>query len=163
MAQKLSSCSRRENPREVEVVAEGWRKFVEFLKQRGDRVTRSRQVVFEKVMLRHDHFRAEELADELKSGAGKASRGTVYRTLTLMEEAGFVCTVRDGDTHRHYEHTFGHDCHDHMICDVCGAFIEFADARLEKLIADNCGRESFLRRKHRLVIFGTCRNCQKSS
>jgi Fur family ferric uptake transcriptional regulator len=138
---------------------DGWKAFVRYLRQRGDRVTTARRIVFDRVVAREDHFRADDLAGELARGTDRVSRGTVYRTLALMEEAGFVAIVRDGDTHRHYESTFGRKAHDHMVCETCGAFLEFDDPRLEERIRENAERKEFCQRNHRLVVFGTCSDC----
>ena len=46
----------------------------------------------------HEHFTAEELLDLCRKQDPKVSRATVYRTLTVLEEAGFV--ERPGDRRR---------------------------------------------------------------
>ena len=66
---------------------DAWPFFVDFLKEKGSRITQARRIVFEHVFARHDHFRADDLAGELATGANHVSRGTVYRTLDLMTEA----------------------------------------------------------------------------
>ncbi len=137
-----------------------WHAFVRYLRERGDRVTTARRIVFDRVLERQDHFRADDLAGDLARGTDRVSRGTVYRTLALMEEAGFVAIVRDGDTHRHYESTFGRKAHDHMVCESCGAFLEFDDPRLDERIRENADKRSFCQRNHRLVVFGTCADCE---
>ncbi len=136
-----------------------WQAFAAFLHRRGDRVTRARRTVFEAVMARHDHFRADELARDLRQGPRRVSRGTVYRTLSLMEQAGLVRTVRDEDLHRHYEHTIGRHTHDHMICTRCGAFVEFTDPALPARLDRQCRRQGFVRTHHRLAVYGLCRAC----
>ena len=152
----------QELPEEVrQSVDEAWPLFVEFLRKRQARVTQARKIVLTQVFSRHDHFCADDLAAELSSGPNHVSRGTVYRTLALMEEAGFVRVIRDTDVHAHYEHTFNHPNHEHMICDQCGDFIEFTDDKLDKLIAEASRRHNFKERTYRLVIFGTCEKCRE--
>lgn len=148
-------------PEEVrESVEEAWPMFVEFLKKKDARVTQARKIVLTQVFSRHDHFCADDLAAELSSGMNHVSRGTVYRTLSLMEEAGLVRVIRDTDVHAHYEHTFNHPHHEHMICDKCGQFIEFSDEKIMELIAKACKEFEFEERNHRIVVFGTCKDCQ---
>lgn len=141
-------------------IAAAWERFAAFMRGRGERITRPRQVVFERVMRRHDHFRADELAVDVALGHDRVSRGTVYRTLALMEKAGLVKTVRDGDAHRHYEHVFGHAEHDHMICLACGRFIEFAAADFEKIVRQKCAAAGFAPTSRKIVVFGKCRRCR---
>jgi Fur family ferric uptake transcriptional regulator len=152
----------RELPEEVrQSVDEAWPLFVEFLRKRQARVTQARKIVLTQVFARHDHFCADDLAAELSSGPNHVSRGTVYRTLALMEEAGFVRVIRDTDVHAHYEHTFNHPNHEHMICDTCGDFIEFTDDSLDRLIAEACKQHRFEERTHRIVVFGVCEKCRE--
>ena len=66
-------------------VDEAWPLFVDFLKKKQARVTQARKIVLTQVFSRHDHFCADDLAAELTSGPNHVSRGTVYRTLALME------------------------------------------------------------------------------
>lgn len=140
-------------------VEEAWPLFVDFLKKKDARVTQARKIVLTQVFSRHDHFCADDLAAELSSGMNHVSRGTVYRTLSLLEEAGLVRVIRDTDVHAHYEHTFNHPDHEHMICEKCGKFIEFSDDKLTELITEACKEYSFKERNHRVVVFGTCRDC----
>ena len=141
-------------------VDEAWPIFVDFLKKKKARITQARKIVLTQVFSRHDHFCADDLAAELSSGPNHVSRGTVYRTLALMEEVGFVRIIRDTDVHAHYEHTFNHPTHEHMICDECGEFIEFASDSLAGLVEEVCRKHNFKERTHRVVIFGLCESCR---
>ena len=143
-------------------VEEAWPLFVDFLKKKDARVTQARKIVLTQVFSRHDHFCADDLAAELSSGMNHVSRGTVYRTLSLMEEAGLVRVIRDTDVHAHYEHTFNHPHHEHMICDKCRQFIEFSDDKIMELITRSCKKLNFKERNHRIVVFGTCTDCQSA-
>jgi len=147
-----------ENKRSVESkdrsVEEAWPVFVEFLKAKDSRITQARRIVFEHVFARHDHFRADDLAGDLASGANHVSRGTVYRTLDLMTEAGLVQKIRDQDVHAHYEHIYGHGRHHHLICEDTGEFIEFASQELSDEIERICKKHKFTPRLHRVVVFG---------
>jgi Fur family ferric uptake transcriptional regulator len=148
-------------PEEVrQSVEEAWPLFVDFLKKKDARVTQARKIVLTQVFSRHDHFCADDLAAELSSGMNHVSRGTVYRTLALMEEARLVRVIRDTDVHAHYEHTFNHPHHEHMICDKCGQFIEFSDEKIMVLIEEACKELDFTERNHRIVVFGTCKDCK---
>ena len=156
------SIDEQQLPDEVrESVEEAWPLFVDFLKKKEACVTQARKIVLTQVFSRHDHFCADDLAAELSSGMNHVSRGTVYRTLALMEEAGLVRVIRDTDVHAHYEHTFNHPHHEHMICDKCGQFIEFNDDKIMELIEAACLKHRFKERNHRIVVFGTCNSCQE--
>jgi Fur family ferric uptake transcriptional regulator len=145
--------------RVAELIDAAWAQFVAFLKAREARITQARRIVLASVLARADHFRADDLADDLATGPDRVSRGTVYRTLALLAAAGLVRQIRDSDVHVHYESCFGRDHHEHMICDVCGRFIEFTDPALEKRIAAVGQVHHFRPRTHRVAIFGTCAQC----
>ena len=140
--------------------AEAWEIFVGFLKSRNDRITQTRRIVLERALDRHDHFRADDLASNLARGADRVSRGTVYRTLTLLVQAGLVREIRDTDAHAHFEPVFGREHHEHMVCDECGKFIEFVDTGMEGHISRACEKQKFTQRTHRVIIFGLCSECQ---
>lgn len=157
------SINEQDMPEEVRrSIDEAWPLFVDFLKKKDARITQARKIVLTQVFSRHDHFCADDLAAELSSGVNHVSRGTVYRTLSLMEEAGLVRVIRDTDVHAHYEHTFNHPHHEHMICDKCGQFIEFSDEAIMELIDKACREHHFTERTHRVVVFGTCQHCAGS-
>jgi Fur family ferric uptake transcriptional regulator len=61
------------------------------------------------------------------------SRATVYRTLSMLEEAGFVASLDTGENGRRFEHVLGHDQHDHMVCEECGRIVEFVEPELERM------------------------------
>lgn len=134
---------------------EAWPLFVDFLKSKASRITQARRIVFDRVFARHDHFRADDLAGELASGPDHVSRGTVYRTLDLMTEAGFVQKIRDQDVHAHYEHIYGHGQHHHLICENSGTFIEFSSPAIDQEIRRICKEHRFKERFHRIVVFGS--------
>jgi len=139
-----------------------WEQFRTFLRQQGHRITEPRRIVLERALLREDHFRADDLAADLATGSSRVSRGTVYRTLSLLVEAGMLREIRDSDTHVHYEPLFGRSHHEHLICDRCKRFLEFTDPALEAQIARACERSGFTPRVHHVTIFGLCAKCAAS-
>jgi len=147
-----------DHPTEDRSVEEAWPLFVAFLKGKASRITQARRIVFERVFARHDHFRADDLAAELASGKNHVSRGTVYRTLDLMTEAGFVQKIRDQDVHAHYEHIYGHGRHHHLICEETGEFIEFSSKVISAEIERICKEMDFEERFHRVVVFGSSKD-----
>lgn len=139
---------------------QAWAEFVKFLKRKDARITKSRRIVLEHVLTRRDHFRADEVASALATGPNRVSRGTVYRTLALLVEMGVLREIRDSDTHVHYETEWGNEHHEHMICDACGAFIEFQDQVMAEILMRACQEKGFRQRAHRIIVMGTCADCQ---
>lgn len=143
-------------------------RFERFLRNRDLRLTKQRAEILRAIYATHKHVTADQLYDMMQT-SGKArglkiSRATVYRTLALMTEGGFVQALDLGrESGTLYEHTFGHKHHDHMVCLECGRIIEFSDDRLERVQAEAIRRMGFVATSHRLNVFGACDRCAKKA
>jgi Fur family ferric uptake transcriptional regulator len=74
----------------------------------------------------------------------------------LLVECGLVEEVALEDDRRMYEHTYGHDPHDHIVCVDCKKVFEFDGApviEMEQSIARAMG---FAATGHRLRIEAAC-------
>lgn len=140
--------------------------FRRYLAQRGLRLTREREAVLDEVFATHEHFEAEELLLRLKKGKRRVSRATIYRTLELLVDAGLVRKVGplnltpEGGTGAYFEHIWGHQHHDHLVCTACGRIIEFSNEDLEELQERICEGYKFKPLSHSLKIMGLCKECQ---
>ena len=128
-------------------VSKGLQVVEEHMRKKGYRWTSQRALIARAALTSHEHFSAEELLDMCRKIDRDVSRATVYRTLSMLEEAGFVEGLDTGDGGRKFEHVLGHQHHDHMICTVCGAILEFFDPQLEAV------QNSALRRDAARVAF----------
>jgi Fur family ferric uptake transcriptional regulator len=138
------------------------RRFERFLKSRSLKLTSQRKRIFERAFATHDHFSADTLYAWLKAESGdKASRATVYRTLALLLEGGFVEALDAGTGELVYEHVLGHQHHDHMVCLGCGRIEEFQDERIEELQLEACRKKGFQLVNHDLRLRGYCRSCAR--
>ena len=135
--------------------------FEEFLRQRNLRLTPQRASIFERAFDTHQHFTAEELYEWLRDAPSRVSRATVYRTLSLLVEGGFLESLDTGTGELKYEHVLGHRHHDHMVCSECGRIEEFYDERIERLQQEACEAKGFEMVSHNLRLFGYCRTCAK--
>ena len=105
--------------------------------------------------------RNEALLELCRKMDREISRATVYRTLTMLEDAGFVEGLDTGDGGRKFEHVLGHRHHDHMVCNRCGAIIEFFDEELERRQELAASQHGFTIQRHSLKLFGVCRGCRE--
>jgi Fur family ferric uptake transcriptional regulator len=135
--------------------------FQNFLGEKRLKLTKERTAVLKEVFSFHGHFDPEHLYLRIKDSGSKASRASVYRTLSLLVESGLVEKVTRTEKGNVYEHTFGHTHHDHMICDLCGSIIEFYSEKLENLQKEICLANVFDGRSHTLEIRGYCAECKK--
>lgn len=139
-------------------------RFEAFLRKRGLRLTRQRAEILDAIFATHKHVTADDLYELLRqrpaAQALRISRATVYRTLSLLEEGGFIQGLdlgRDGGML--YEHVLGHAHHDHMVCLVCSKILEFHDDELEAVQEAAVRRHGFRAESHRLNVYGTCARC----
>lgn len=135
----------------------------EHLRRSGFRWTNQRALIVRQALGSHEHFTAEELLAVCRRQDPRVSRATVYRTLVVLEQAGFVEGLDTGDGGRKFEHVIGHRHHDHMVCEACGSIFEFHDEELERRQEAAAKRIGFRISRHSLRIHGTCRDCQRKS
>ena len=93
------------------------------------------------------------------------SQSSVYRSLTVLEEAGAITRIVTGDEFSRYElaeHLTEH--HHHLICTSCGDVIDFAlgdniESNLDTALHNAAAAVGFTPAAHRLDLFGTCTKC----
>lgn len=137
----------------------GRQEFREYLSTKGLKSTKGRDEIIEEIMSIKGHFDPEGLFIRLKNKGSKVSRASVYRTIPLLIESGFIEEVERTDKHAHYERVTPNAHHDHMICIKCGRVIEFFSPTLEMMQDELCQKEQFKKVRHNLEIFGYCSAC----
>ena len=137
-------------------------KFRTYLREHQLKVTKEREIILNEVLLRNDHFDADELAADLRTKGLKVSRATVYRTLDILHEIGAVETATLGHKHQHYENMVGRHHHDHLVCTECNKVVEFMHKDIERLQEEVAEQNGFVLTKHTLQLFGVCSDCQNS-
>lgn len=136
------------------------KRFEDYLKRQNLKMTPQRRRIFDKAFEVHEHFSVERMFEWLKEEDGPAvSRATVYRTLEVLKNGGFIEAVETGQGETLYEHILGHEHHDHMVCRLCGRIEEFSDDRIEALQKENAEKLGFLMTGHMLRLNGICRHC----
>ena len=136
------------------------RNLTDTLEAQGYRLTPARQLIAETLVSSGRHCSADELVDLVRESAPKIGRMTVYRTLDLCCQLGMVRPIYQGTGAAHYVLLErGH--HHHLVCSVCGNFIEFDDCVLEKITEELIGaRFNFEVNGHLLELYGRCQQCR---
>lgn len=106
------------------------------------------------------HMTAEELYDAVKKKFPSIGLITVYRALKLFCKCGLAREVCFEDGISRYEHLYGHQHHDHLICTKCRKVIEISDPDIEKLQDRHYKIHGFIPQKHRMDLYGLCRKCR---
>lgn len=136
-------------------------KFREYLKSRGLKSTKEREVIASELLRSRGHFDPEGFYIGMRKRGLKVSKASLYRTLPLLLESGLIRQVEKTDKHAHYELVFGAAHHDHMLCVSCGKVIEFYSKPLEGLQDKLCRGHDFESLSHTLEIMGYCSKCRK--
>ncbi|MFT5204436.1 MAG: Fur family ferric uptake transcriptional regulator [Candidatus Aldehydirespiratoraceae bacterium] len=92
-------------------------------------------------------------------------QSTIYRNLTILEEADIVTRIVTSDDFARYElaeHLTEH--HHHLICSNCGDVTDFSlDTRtennLDRALHRAASQAGFNAAAHRLDLLGTCARC----
>jgi len=138
-------------------------RFKILLKNRGLKYTLGRKGIFEQVYSIGCHFDAKELIYKLSQKKNRVSRGSVYRTLNLLEEMNIIRPVLFTDRHMHYEVILGRTHHSHLICTGCGKVIEFSSKSVLNSLHSTYKKYGFKERDHRIEITGLCKKCQSKN
>ena len=133
--------------------------FQQHLATQGLKLTKQRVEILDYLLKARLHVTPEKIYRDLGEKDSSLGRATVFRTLHLLEKAGFVDKIHFPDGRQGYEHKFSRPHHDHMICIVCSDVIEFSNATIERLQDQISKSFQFTPIWHRHEIFGRCRKC----
>jgi Fur family ferric uptake transcriptional regulator len=143
------------------IVVDAQEHFSEFLSAKGIRRSTRRNEVLDVFLGCEYHITANQLVELVHQRNPKIGIATVYRTLKLITEAGIARAIEFGDGTMRYEHDYGHEHHDHIVCVQCGMFKEISNEGIEAeqvLMAQKLG---FSLLRHKMVLYGVCPECSK--
>ena len=134
-------------------------KLSEHLSRHGLKQTRQREAILDAFLAVKGHVTSEELYDAVRVQNPAVGAATVYRAIKLFCEAGLARAhhFRDGVTLYERE---GHH-HDHLICQGCGAIVEFEREAIEEEQLKVAAQHGYVLKQHRHILYGLCPRCQK--
>lgn len=128
-----------------------------FIRKKGLRKTPQRDVIVRAAFASDEHFTSEELFERVKKLNAGASRATVYRTISLLVEAGLLHEIDLGGELKTYDPNFlDNPTHNHLVCIDCGKVIEFSDSHLQLLNDCLTRRMGFRPKKQSIKIEACC-------
>lgn len=109
------------------------------------------------------HLSAEDVFDIVRRQSADIGLATVYRTLELLSELGFLQKIDFGDGRNRYELNSDGESHHHhhLICLNCGKVWECDDDLLETLETNIAEKNNFEIIDHHVKFFGYCKECNK--
>ncbi len=136
--------------------------FAEYLSKHGLKYTTQRKIIIDEIFGNHEHFEIENLVAKVRSKDFKVARATVYSTIKLLLSANLIRKIRLSNNEVRYEHIFGHDHHDHIICLDCNHVVEFHDETIEARQEMVCKKLGFVIERHVHTIYARCVEFRKT-
>lgn len=103
------------------------------------RNTKQRKLVLDAVRQSYNHPTADEIYNAVRAQDDKISRGTVYRNLNLLADAGEILSIKTPGGSR-FDRTI--EPHAHIICTSCSRVIDVPlpfDAQLDAKASEQIG------------------------
>lgn len=135
--------------------------FTEYLTRQRLKMTPQRRTILEVFLAEEGHISSEELYNLVRKEDSSIGQATVYRTLKLLADSGIAKSVDFNDGVIRYEHKYGHEHHDHLVCEHCGKTIEAVDSEIEHLQEVLAKKHGFKLTHHEMYLFGVCKECQE--
>lgn len=134
--------------------------FSDYVRRKNLKHSVQRDRILKIFLKMEKHLTAEELYRLVKKSVPGIGYATIYRTLKILCESGLCRELKCEDGTARYEHLYGHQHHDHLVCLKCGRFTEVASSNIERLQGELARKEGFTLMKHRLELYGVCRKCR---
>lgn len=128
------------------------------------KVTPQRQKILQTFIDNQEkHLSAEDVYSLLQVDSPDIGLATVYRSLEMLEELGFLHRIEFGDGKSRYELATGNSthAHHHLICLSCGTVLEFGDDLMETLESFVSRTADFEITDHQVKFYGYCSDCRK--
>jgi len=135
--------------------------FISLLKIKKLKFTKQREMILKVLYNNSGHFSPEDIHQMInrEDPTVKVGIATVYRTLSLLEDAGLADSISFGKDGKIYELGLKKH-HDHLICTECGTIIEFVDETIESKQEEIAKKHNFKMTDHTMKIVGLCENCR---
>ena len=124
---------------------------IQGMRERGFRMTASRQFVIQALDAATGHLSADQLHAAITAAGGTTDLSTVHRTLATLLDEGIVHAT---PTRRGLTYGLTHDAHQHALCDNCGRTFSIAAEHARYPAGLPTGFQPSA-----LVIHGRCADC----
>jgi Fur family peroxide stress response transcriptional regulator len=133
--------------------------FRRLCRERGERCTVQRRVIFETVLDLDNHPSADQVFDAVEARLHGVSRTTVYRALEHLAHMGVITKACHPGPVARYDPRL--ELHHHLVCLRCNDFIDFDDKALDRLTIPDTSAHGFEVNDYRVQLRGICQSCRK--
>ena len=137
--------------------------MVTALEQAGLRPTRPRGAIINQIAAwasQSADFTSEALWHAAQEHAPWLGRSTVFRTVELLVDLGFLDRVTFADGSERYHAVQPGTHHHHLTCEECHRVVAVDVCIPESLLAAVAQQSGFTLAGHRIELFGRCPDCQ---
>lgn len=129
------------------------------IRKSGHKLTPQRQVVLKTILESQNHLTPLDLYKRARRHLSKVGKVTIYRTLELLTQLGFLCKVHSETYCRNYLIRRPDEHHHHLVCSICGKVIDFKSCELKEMELQLSNETDFIIDNHLLEFHGRCRSC----
>lgn len=141
-------------------IAEQFAVFADYVREKGLRMTRQRELVVKTFLRSEGHLSTDELYELVREKDAKIGYATVFRTLKALTDCGLARETDLDDGRTRFEQLYRRPEHHHIVCIQCNRTIEFFNPELERLQDQIVAEYDFKPLRSRFQIFGLCRACR---
>ena len=133
--------------------------FRRLCRERGERCTVQRRVIFETVLELDNHPSADQIFDAVETRLHGIARTTVYRALEHLARMGVITKACHPGRVARFDPRL--ELHHHLVCMRCNEFIDFEDDGLNELTIPDTSGFGFEVNDYRVQLRGICQSCRE--
>jgi Fur family ferric uptake transcriptional regulator len=145
---------------EVASTGEAWTQIRDRLRARGLRWTPQRRTLIEVLSRTDGHVTGADLVERCRALDPATIPSTVYRTLDVLEELGFIRHGHGADGREEF-HVLPEREHGHLFCQECGGTWEIEAEEAAGMVAAIESRRGFAVDLSHVTIVGRCQSCRE--
>jgi len=134
--------------------------YLRSLQEKGFRITSQRRLIVETILQNWDkHPNVRELLDLIQEKDPSIGLATIYRTVELLVEMGFLHEVNLDEGFSRFE-VSRKDIHFHLVCRGCGKVVHLEDEDQKSQVAEEWAQDmGFTLLPQSIELFGVCHEC----
>lgn len=129
------------------------------LRAAGHRITPQRVAILTILAASHGHPTVEQVHARVIQDHPSISLATVYKTITLLKQAGDVLELEFSELSNRYDGANPHP-HPHLICTKCDEIMDPDDHDVSAMVQRIAAETGYVISSHRLDFYGICPSCQ---
>ena len=137
-----------------------WAEVRDELRSRGLRWTPQRRLILDVLAATTGHVTGSEIVERCRERDPETTASTVYRTLDVLEELGYVHHSHGADGREEF-HALPVTEHAHLQCETCGGTWEIDQEEAGGLVHGLEASRGFRVHVDHLTIAGVCADCAR--